>query len=80
MDDARGSNPRHATPLLLTASQAADTLGISRAHLWRLHSAALLPRPLNLGRRCPRWRAAELKEWADAGCPARARWEARAEG
>jgi predicted DNA-binding transcriptional regulator AlpA len=63
-------------PLLLTARQAATTCGKS-LRTWRTWDAAgWIPRPVRIGR-STLWRADELREWVEAGCPRRAEWEAR---
>ena len=61
-------------PLLLDARAAAKLCGISRSHFWAMHSAGKVPLPVRLGRRTL-WRADELADWIEAGCPARDRWE-----
>jgi len=60
---------------LITAKQLAVMLVCSEAHVWRLHSCARVPMPLKLGR-LTRWRAREVEEWIEAGCPPRHRWDA----
>jgi len=68
-----------AVPLLLTAEQAAALAGVSRSHWWSLHSAALVPLPVKLGR-ATRWRRDELAAWVAVGCPARHEWNQREGG
>lgn len=65
---------RASERLVLTAEELADLLGISRAHLFRLHSRGLVPRPLRLGRSL-RWDRATIVRWLAAGAPPRERWE-----
>lgn len=60
--------------LVLSADEVAVALGISRAHLWRLHSAGRLPRPIRFGR-VVRWNRALLERWLEAGAPSREKWE-----
>ena len=68
------------TKHLLTADEAVGRLGISPAHFFRMNSSGQLgPRPIKLGEKCSRWRAAELQAWVDAGCPSRDRWLAMLE-
>lgn len=71
-----GEDHRRApdSPLLLTAEETANLLGISVRHLYQLHSSGRLPRPVRLGRSV-RWRSGELKAWVAAGTPDRARWQ-----
>ena len=66
--------------LALSAEEVAETLGISRAHVWKLASSGRLPKPVRLGR-AVRWPRKVLEEWLAAGAPPRDRWESmRAEG
>jgi predicted DNA-binding transcriptional regulator AlpA len=63
-------------PLLLTAKQAAAMCGKS-LRTWRTWDAAgWIPKPVRIGR-STLWRADELRDWVDAGCPRRTEWEAR---
>ena len=63
-----------ATPLLLTAREAAALCGKS-LRAWRSWDAAgLIPRPIRI-RRSTLWRADELRQWIEAGCPPRDKWE-----
>ena len=71
--------PAPNVPLLLTAEQAAALAGVSRSHWWSLHSAALVPMPIKLGR-ATRWRRDELEQWVAAGCPPRHEWNQREGG
>jgi len=68
-----GRNGKH--PLLLSAVEAAELLGIGRSHLYSLNASGWLPLPVRLGRRTL-WRKDELSRWVSAGCPERQRWEA----
>ena len=61
--------------LLVTAPEAAELLGVSRAHLYRMQRAGRFPAPVRLGGSV-RWRVDELREWVEAGMPTRARWAA----
>jgi predicted DNA-binding transcriptional regulator AlpA len=77
------STPRdpHADPpgrrvLLIDARGLAALVDLSERTIWRLHAAGKLPRPVVLGG-STRWRADEIARWIEAGCPARAAWEAR---
>jgi predicted DNA-binding transcriptional regulator AlpA len=66
--------------LAVTARDAARLLDISRAQLYRLHSAGRLPLPVYCGTRAPRWVVAELRDWLAAGCPDRQTWQRLREG
>ena len=66
-------------PLLLSARQVADLLGIGLSTWWRLVSSCRTPAPLKLAR-CTKWIAAEIRAWILAGCPSRDRWEAVTKG
>lgn len=60
--------------LALSPEELAASLGISRAHIFRLHSAGKLPKPVRLGRSV-RWPVREIESWLAAGCPCREKWE-----
>lgn len=60
--------------LAVPARQVANLLSISERHVWALDSSGRLPRPNRLGRSV-RWNITELRDWQDAGCPTRDRWE-----
>ena len=67
---------RPVDSLTVDNAGAAKLLGISESHLYALKRTARLgPAPIRLGR-CCRYRVSELVEWVNAGCPARARWQA----
>lgn len=60
--------------LAVSAEEVAKLLGISRAHVWRLHSSGRIPRPVRLGR-AVRWNRKNLEAWLEAGGPPREQWE-----
>lgn len=60
--------------LALTAGEVAELFGISRAHVWKLHSSGRMPTPIRLGR-AVRWDRKSLEAWLAAGAPTRDRWE-----
>lgn len=66
--------PQGVAKIALSAEEVADALGISRAHVFKLHSSGRLPRPVKLGRTV-RWPRQDLEEWLAAGAPPRDRWE-----
>jgi len=68
-----------AGKLLLSASEAAGLLSISRSMFYQLLSAGRIPAPVRLGRRAL-WRKAELESWTAAGCPAREIWMRQCKG
>jgi excisionase family DNA binding protein len=61
---------------LLTVKDVAKALSLSQRTVWKFHSSGRLPRPVKLGGSV-RWRRDELKQWLDAGCPARDVWQQR---
>jgi predicted DNA-binding transcriptional regulator AlpA len=62
--------------LLVTARQAAELCGKS-LRTWRAwDSAGWIPKPIRIGRNTL-WRADELRDWVNAGCPRRDEWEAQ---
>ncbi len=54
--------------LLITATEVARLLNISKRTLWRLLSAGKLPPPVRLGN-AVRWRRDQLEQWISQGCP-----------
>lgn len=60
-------------PMLLTAAQTAQALGVSVRTLRAWDSAGRIPAPVRIGR-STRWDAADLREWVAAGCPGRREW------
>jgi predicted DNA-binding transcriptional regulator AlpA len=76
LESKRASDVSRADSLTVDNAGAAKLLGISESHLYALKRTARLgPTPIRLGR-CCRYRVSELVEWVNAGCPARARWQA----
>ncbi len=59
---------------LLTAGDLAKRLRVSLRQVRKLHSEALVPAPVRLGRSV-RWRGSEVGKWIEAGCPNRETWE-----
>ena len=60
--------------LLLDAKQSAGLVGVSRAHLYAMHSSGRLgPLPIHLGRRTL-WRREEIESWIRKSCPSRDVW------
>ncbi len=62
-------------PLAVDAAGVGHLLCVSRATVFQLDSCGRLPRPVRLGKRCPRWIVSELHEWLRAGAPNREAWE-----
>lgn len=73
---------RKITPVareLVTAWEAAEVLGVSRAHFYRMHNSGKIPHPVRLGGSV-RWRLQELRAWIAAGMPNRREWNDRRTG
>jgi predicted DNA-binding transcriptional regulator AlpA len=68
--------PSLIPPALLSAKQAAAMCSLSPATWHRMNAAGRCPAPLRLSAGCVRWRSDELRDWVEAGCPARKTWEA----
>ena len=60
--------------LLISAAAVGRLLGVNKRTVWSWHSSGRIPQPVRIGG-TTRWRAEEIRQWVDAGCPARARWE-----
>ena len=54
-------------PLLITATELAELLQVSKRTLWRLRSAGHLPQAVRLGGTV-RWRLDEIRKWIAGGC------------
>jgi excisionase family DNA binding protein len=69
-DDYRRAWGRRETPLQDTDlfGSLPLRLNVSERTLWRLLSAGKLPKPVRFGRNT-RWKAAEVTEWIERGCP-----------
>ncbi len=53
---------------MLTVSDLADYLAISRRQVWRLLSSGKLPSPVRIGGSV-RWPVDVVVRWTEAGCP-----------
>lgn len=60
--------PPEAAAELLKVNKVAGLIGISPRTVYRLADAGKMPRPVKLGT-LVRWRADELRDWVDGGCP-----------
>ena len=66
--------------LLISATEAADILGIGRSLFYELQQSGRLgPMAVRLGKRCL-WNRSELARWVEAGCPGRERWQLERQG
>ena len=59
--------------LLISATDAAKCLGISRTMFYEQMNSGRLPYPIRFGRRMV-WSAEEMKQWIAAGCPNGDKW------
>jgi len=57
------------TSELLTVNDVAKLLSAGRRTICRWAQIGRMPEPVKLGRRCVRWRRADLLDWIDRGCP-----------
>ena len=60
---------------LLTVKEVAKRLKVSVRQVWKLNASAQIPQPVRLARSV-RWRATDLADWIDMGCPSREVFEA----
>jgi predicted DNA-binding transcriptional regulator AlpA len=67
------TQPTVKAPILIDAHEVARLLSISYRTVRRLDMVECLPKPVQLLSRSL-WRLDELREWVNAGCPARHRW------
>ena len=63
-----------ATAEGLDPVSAATLIGVSVRKFHEMNSSGLIPAPVELGDRCPRWLKSELLAWMRHGAPSRARW------
>ena len=61
-------------PLLRTAKAAAAYLGFARTAFYRYDITGVTPQSMRLGGR-RFWRRDELRDWVEAGCPPRHKWD-----
>lgn len=64
----RIAGPDRVRGELLDVKSVAAMLDCSARHVYRLADGGKMPRPLKLGA-LVRWRAAEIRNWIDCGCP-----------
>lgn len=62
-------------PLLIDIKDLARLLTCSIRTARRMDISGKLPLPVRPSRN-RRWRLEEIRQWVDAGCPKRARWDA----
>lgn len=55
-------------PMLYTAAEVADALGVSERFVWKQHAAGVMPAAVKLGR-LVRWPKAAVEAWIARGCP-----------
>ncbi len=60
--------------LLIDIKCVAAMLGRSPRSIYRDDSAGRMPKPIKLGG-SKKWREAEVRQWIEAGCPNRQKWE-----
>ena len=78
MDEQVTNKVSHASRIAISARELAQMLDVSLRQIWRLNSAARLPKPIRLGGSV-RWNRQEVTDWFVAGCPDRKVWEATKE-
>lgn len=59
---------------VLRAGELGQLLGTSKAIVYKLNGAELIPAPIHLGGMM-KWRRAEVVDWLAAGAPERAYWQ-----
>ena len=61
-------------PLLLTATQCGQLMGLSRSMFYKMNEVGKVgPQPIRYGK-CVRWSLEELRRWVRAGSPPRHLW------
>jgi predicted DNA-binding transcriptional regulator AlpA len=77
LTDAPAPGRSAADAMLIDARRLAELLGVSKPTIDRMKAAGKLPKHIELSPGCHRWRAAEVREWVEAGCPPIKEWEVR---
>jgi predicted DNA-binding transcriptional regulator AlpA len=67
------SSVTELSPLLLSARDLAKMLRFGVRTIRSMDAAGRLPAPLRIGGSV-RWRAEEIRDWTEAGCPDRETW------
>jgi prophage regulatory protein len=65
----RNPQPLHAVQLadaLLRIKTVTHACGVSAATIYRMIAAGEFPEPVRLGKRCTRWKAADVRAWIQA--------------
>jgi len=65
----RSDQPLHALQLpdaLLKMQTVTQAAGISPATIYRGVAAGTFPQPVRMGKRCTRWRSADVRAWIQA--------------
>ncbi|MCV2367432.1 helix-turn-helix transcriptional regulator [Roseateles oligotrophus] len=65
----KSSQPLHVLQLqdaLLKMQTVTQAAGISPATVYRGVAAGTFPQPVRMGKRCTRWRAADVRAWIQA--------------
>lgn len=68
MDSEKSKKSLDIDFALMTASELATVLHISKRTLWRMKSAGKLPPPVRLGG-AVRWGVEAIRKWIASGCP-----------
>lgn len=63
---------------LLNVRDVAAALKVSPRQVWKLTSSRRMPAPVRISRSV-RWRASDIDEWVQLGCPSREDFEAEVE-
>lgn len=69
MGSEKTNKDRNIDCELMTATELATLLHISKRTLWRMRSAGKLPPPVRLGS-AVRWGVDAIRKWISNGCPA----------
>lgn len=62
-------------PLLVNMSEVAAMMGVTYKAVCAMRVEDRLPAPLPLKAMGWRWRRSEIRDWIEAGCPDRPKWE-----
>lgn len=75
MENQETKQVNQTQPLVISAKQLSEMLGVSVRQVWRLNATGKLPKQIRLGGSV-KWKRNEIIDWLGQNCPDRQTWEA----